>query len=100
MIGLLLAVVLPLTGGVSAFDRNLAVEYVNVTNGVKWIDGRALPIEGRAFDDVEHYYDRLPRAEAGMVTALAGSVLFSPVTSEPTCASSPRISRFCGTSPD
>ena len=30
------------------------------TNGVKWIDGRYLPIEGRAFDDVEHYYDRLP----------------------------------------
>ena len=28
--------------------------------GVKWIDGRFLPIEGRAFDDVEHYYDRLP----------------------------------------
>ena len=30
------------------------------TNGVKWIDGKYLPIEGRAFDDVEHYYDRLP----------------------------------------
>ncbi len=30
------------------------------TNGVKWIDGIYLPIEGRAFDDVEHYYDRLP----------------------------------------
>ena len=28
--------------------------------GVKWIDGKFLPIEGRAFDDVEHYYDRLP----------------------------------------
>ena len=45
---------------VAAFDRNLAVAYVSVTNGVKWIDGRALPIEGRVFDDVEHYYDRLP----------------------------------------
>ncbi len=31
-----------------------------VTNGVKWIDGRFLPIEGRAFDGTEHYYDRLP----------------------------------------
>ena len=30
-------------------------------HGVKWVDGRDLPIEGRAFDDVEHYYDRLPR---------------------------------------
>lgn len=27
---------------------------------IVWIDGRDLPIEGRAFDDVEHYYDRLP----------------------------------------
>ena len=27
---------------------------------MKWIDGRDLPIEGRAFDDTEHYYDRLP----------------------------------------
>ena len=31
------------------------------TNGVKWIDGKFLPIEGRMFDDVDHYYDRLPR---------------------------------------
>ena len=31
------------------------------TNGVKWIDGRFLPIEGRAFNDVDHYYDRLPK---------------------------------------
>ncbi len=30
------------------------------TNGVKWIDGKYLPIEGRAFNDTEHYYDRLP----------------------------------------
>ena len=28
------------------------------TNGVKWIDGKYLPIEGRPFDDVDHYYDR------------------------------------------
>ena len=27
---------------------------------MKWIDGRDLPIEGRAFDGTEHYYDRLP----------------------------------------
>ena len=27
---------------------------------MKWIDGRDLPIEGRAFDNTEHYYDRLP----------------------------------------
>lgn len=28
---------------------------------VKWVDGKDLPIEGRAFDDAENYYDRLPR---------------------------------------
>ena len=29
-------------------------------DNMKWIDGRDLPIEGRAFNDTEHYYDRLP----------------------------------------
>ena len=29
-------------------------------SGWRWIDGVDLPIEGRAFDDVESYYDRLP----------------------------------------
>ena len=46
---------------VSKWDSRMAVEKAAVdTNGVKWVDGRSLPIEGRAFDDVEHYYDRLP----------------------------------------
>lgn len=31
------------------------------TNGVKWIDGTCLPIEGRAFNNTEHYYDRMPK---------------------------------------
>ena len=44
---------------IAKYDKNMAVPTV-VTNGLKWIDGRNLPIEGRAFDDVEHYYDRLP----------------------------------------
>ena len=30
------------------------------SDNMKWIDGRDLPIEGRAFNDTEHYYDRLP----------------------------------------
>ena len=47
-------------GDVSKWDSRMAVESAVVSNGVKWIDGKALPIEGRAFDDVEHYYDRLP----------------------------------------
>ena len=42
-----------------------------VTNGVKWIDGRLLPIEGRAFDGTEHYYDRLPTNVTTSVNANA-----------------------------
>ena len=36
---------------VSKWDSRMAVGKATVdTNGVKWIDGRFLPIEGRAFD--------------------------------------------------
>ena len=45
--------------GIGTFDPDMEIPGV-VTNGVKWIDGRHLPIEGRAFDGTEHYYDRLP----------------------------------------
>jgi lysophospholipase L1-like esterase len=45
---------------IAKYDPNMAVEGVTVTNGLKWIDGKLLPIEGRAFDDVDHWYDRLP----------------------------------------
>jgi len=45
---------------VAAFDKRMAVPEPVVENGVKWIDGRALPIEGRMFDDVDDWYDRLP----------------------------------------
>ena len=45
--------------GIGAFDPDMEIPGV-VTNGVKWVDGRHLPIEGRAFDGTEHYYDRLP----------------------------------------
>ncbi len=45
---------------VAKYDRNMVIPETVVTNGMKWIDGRLLPIEGRAFDNVEHYYDRLP----------------------------------------
>jgi len=50
----------------------MAVENAVVdTNGVKWIDGMFLPIEGRAFNDTEHYYDRLP---ANVTTNVNGGV--------------------------
>lgn len=56
---------------IAKYDKNMAVEGVVVTNGMKWIDGKLLPIEGRAFDDTEHYYDRLP---AGVTTNVNGGV--------------------------
>ena len=42
------------------FDPAMAAANSVVTNGVKWIDGKYLPIEGRMFKNVDHYYDRLP----------------------------------------
>ena len=47
-------------GAVAEYDSNMAVAGVAAADGLEWIDGRVLPLEGRAFDDVEHYYDRLP----------------------------------------
>ena len=46
---------------IAKWDPRMAQQNAVVDEkGVKWIDGKFLPIEGRAFDDVEHYYDRLP----------------------------------------
>ena len=56
---------------IAKHDRKMAVEGIVVTNGLKWIDGTLLPIEGRAFNDTEHYYDRLP---AGVTTNVNGGV--------------------------
>ena len=35
---------------IAKYDLNMAVKNAVVTNGVKWIAGRHLPIEGRVFD--------------------------------------------------
>lgn len=56
---------------IAKWDPRMATENAVVTNGVKWIDGRFLPLEGRAFDDTEHYYDRLP---ANVTTNVNGGV--------------------------
>ena len=56
---------------IAKYDKNMAVDGIVVTNGIKWIDGKLLPIEGRAFNDVEHYYDRLP---AGVTTNVNAGV--------------------------
>ena len=56
---------------IAKWDPNMAQQNAVVTNGVKWIDGKFLPLEGRAFNDTEHYYDRLP---AGVTTNVNGGV--------------------------
>ena len=75
---ILMAAGVTLAGGVFAdqaeiakWDPNMAQQNAVVTNGVKWIDGKYLPIEGRAFNDVDHYYDRLP---ANVTTNVNGGV--------------------------
>ncbi len=46
---------------VAKWDPRMAADNAVIdTNGVKWIDGKYLPIEGRMYDDVAHYYSRLP----------------------------------------
>ena len=60
----------PAQSDIAKYDSNMAIAEV-VTNGLKWIDGRTLPLEGRAFDDTEAYYDRLP---ANVSTNVNGGV--------------------------
>ena len=55
---------------IERWDPNMAIKNAVVdTNGVQWIDGKFLPIEGRAFDDVDKYYDRLPSGVTTNVNA-------------------------------
>ena len=56
------AVLVALSAGADAakYDPRMALEKSVTEKGVRWIDGKLLPIEGRAFDNVDHYYDRLP----------------------------------------
>lgn len=59
------------SSNIAKFDERMAIADIVVTNGVKWMDGKLLPIEGRMFDDVDHYYDRLP---SGVTTNVNGGV--------------------------
>ena len=46
---------------IEKFDSRMAVQSSKVDpNGVKWIDGRFLPLEGKAFSNTTSFYDRLP----------------------------------------
>ena len=57
---------------IDKYDPRMALEKAVVdTNGVKWIDGRYLPLEGKYFDDVDDFYDRLP---SGVTTNVNGGV--------------------------
>ena len=62
---------LPARGDAGAFDPDMVIPDVVISDGVKWIDGRYLPIEGRAFDGTEQYYDRLP---TNVTTGVNGAV--------------------------
>ena len=46
--------------GVAAFDPAMAQRHATFADGQKWIDGKGLPLEGRAFENVDWFYDRLP----------------------------------------
>ena len=62
LLTVLLAAASPLVraADISDYDPRMAVERSVVTNGVRWIEGLDLPMEGRMFADVDHPYDRLP----------------------------------------
>lgn len=47
---------------IAKYDPRMALETAVVdTNGVKWIDGRYLPLEGKCYADTDEFYDRLPK---------------------------------------
>ena len=45
---------------IADFDPRMAVAKAVVSNGVRWVEALDLPMEGRAFADVDRPYDRLP----------------------------------------
>ena len=52
---------------VAKFDPAMAAKKSVVTNGVKWIDGKFLPVEGKPFaaSETETFFERLPKAAYG-----------------------------------
>ena len=71
-VGLVLVAATVWSQDVEKFDPRMALEKAVVdTNGVKWIDGRYLPLEGKYFKDVDEFYDRLP---SGVTTNVNGGV--------------------------
>ena len=72
VVGFALAAAVCVASDVEKFDPRMALEKAVVdTNGVKWIDGRYLPLEGKYCKDVDDFYDRLP---SGVTTNVNGGV--------------------------
>ena len=47
---------------IAKYDPRMALDNAVVdTNGVKWIDGKYLPLEGKCYSDTDEFYDRLPK---------------------------------------
>ena len=68
--GIMLASVVVQAQDIEKFDPRMALEKAVVdTNGVKWVDGRYLPLEGKYFSDVDDFYDRLPSGVTTNVNA-------------------------------
>ena len=58
---MMVGVVCAQDNSVAKFDPRMAIQSAVVdTNGIKWIDGRYLPLEGKYFSNTSAYYDRLP----------------------------------------
>ena len=50
------------TNEIEKYDPRMALANAVVdTNGIKWIDGKYLPLEGKCFKEVDAFYDRLPK---------------------------------------
>ena len=55
-------------GAIEKYDSRMALQTAVVdTNGVKWIDGMFLPLEGKCFKNTTRHYDRLPSNVTEMV---------------------------------
>ena len=58
----------PGADGIEKYDPRMAAAEAS-GKGLEWIDGRDLPLEGKAFPDTSHWYDRLPANVSGNVNA-------------------------------
>ena len=56
------SVVFAQANDIAKYDPRMALQSAVVdTNGVKWIDGKYLPLEGKCYSDTDEFYDRLPK---------------------------------------